>query len=189
VFDYPDLRPVKFVGVAITVDAASKAMVARMPPHVAYHEHGFGPVLNRLDRGEFVSGPELAAMLAYNRGLPMPPAISTYLEGFLRGDVAAKRGRKGRAPDDDLVRWACEALKGHQARLRARETAQAQRPRNRREQATREQFGPKGTPYDRTIRIIHRVYFPHMETPAAVENLLSAYGRRHSSKNRANSDD
>ena len=94
---YPDLRPLKFTGVSVEVDASSKAAATRMPRHIAYHPHGFGTVLRRLEAREFIDGPQLADMLAFNKGLPILPAIRCYLEAFLRGEVKQKRGgRSGR---------------------------------------------------------------------------------------------
>ena len=177
---YPDLRPVKFTGVKIELDTPSKTAVERMPRHLADHAHGFGTVLRKLEAREFIDGSELADMLAFNKGLPIPPAIQCYLEAFLRGEVKQKRGRKEpTVVDEHILHLSYQDLHLHQKRLRKRKTEQAKKPRTHREEVQAARFGPKGSPYDRTIRIIHRARYPEIETEGAVKTLLSNYGRKH----------
>lgn len=62
----------------------------------------FGPTgllgaTHRLKRGEYLSGPELAAIIEANANDILPQEFRDYLVRFLRGAVKAKRGPKPRS--------------------------------------------------------------------------------------------
>jgi hypothetical protein len=77
-------------------------VAAKKRSHVGNPFVDFGPTgplgaTYRLKRGEYLSGPELAAIIEANADDVLPQEIRDYLVRFLRGAVKAKRGPKRRS--------------------------------------------------------------------------------------------
>jgi hypothetical protein len=66
-------------------------------PYVDFGPTGLLGATYRLKRGEYLSGPELAAIIEANADDVLPHEIRDYLVRFLRGAVKAKRGPKRRS--------------------------------------------------------------------------------------------
>jgi hypothetical protein len=140
--------------------------------------HDFGPTglvgaTHKLKRGDYLSGPELAAIIEANADQVLPAEFCEYLVRFLRGSVKAKRGPKPRSDFAHLLKLELLVIKYEHALRVAKLVDRCARAKAR----ARGDRLPraKEAAHELAQRYLQKSWglFPDL-TPAALRNLISS---------------
>jgi hypothetical protein len=139
-------------------------------------ETAYPELERRIEEGEHVTGPELAAALRANPGKQIPDVVFDYLCRFLEGKASRRRGPARKNKPIDVFRLS-------HARILYKEYLKEEKLKQKRERGARSpNVKAKMAPHEIAAKRIRDEFFPHIDY-RQVLNLLSR--NRNSARSKA----